>query len=180
MSRYWFAGVDAVPAAERPDLVASPVAAALAHVPSALVFPIDPSVADTAELCAHYRWPLKSCANCVVVTGRRGEVTRHVACMALATTRVDVNNLVRRRLDARKASFASMDFAVEVTGMEYGGITPVGLPGDWPIWVDAAVAASDWVCIGSGTRHSKLILPASELLNLPGAETIDGLAAAVG
>ena len=99
--------------------------------------------------------------------------------MVLATTRADVNGLVRRRLDARKASFAAMDVAVVETGMEYGGITPIGLPADWPILVDAAVVAAGDVVIGSGVRRSKLVVPGKALSELPGAEVIDGLAAPV-
>jgi prolyl-tRNA editing enzyme YbaK/EbsC (Cys-tRNA(Pro) deacylase) len=100
------------------------------------------------------------------------------ACVVLATTRADVNGVVRRRLDARKASFAAMDRAVTETGMEYGGITPLGLPG-WPVFVDGAVIEAGDVVIGSGVRRSKLILPATTLLALPQAERIDGLARAV-
>lgn len=174
--RLVFDHLDLLPAVERPDLVAPPVAAALDHVPSAMVFTIDPGFADTAALCEAYDLPLESCANCVIVTGRRGDTVRHVACMALATTRVDVNTTVRKRLDARKASFAPMDFAVENSGMEYGGITPVGLPTDWPVWVDAAVAGAGWVCVGSGVRGSKLVLPATDLLRLPNADVVPGLA----
>jgi prolyl-tRNA editing enzyme YbaK/EbsC (Cys-tRNA(Pro) deacylase) len=96
----------------------------------------------------------------------------------LATTRADVNGLVRRHLDARKASFAPMDLAVEETGMEYGGITPLGLPATWPLLVDAAVAAADSageVVVGSGVRRSKLLLPGAVLGRLPGAQVLDGL-----
>lgn len=171
-----FDHLDLAPAADQHDLVAPAVAAALSYVPSALVFTIDADLADTAALCEAFDLPLDSCANCVVVTGRRGEVEKHVACMALATTRIDVNNVVRRRLDVRKASFAAMDFAVETSGMQYGGITPVGLPAGWPVWVDSAVADAGWVCIGSGVRTSKLVLPASELLNLPDADLVPDLA----
>ncbi len=174
--RLVFDHLDLLPAAGHPELLAPAVAAAIRHVPSAMLFTIDPALADTAALCDAYHLPLDSCANCVIVTGRRGDVARHVACMALATTRVDVNAVVRKRLDARKASFAPMDFAVEGSGMEYGGITPVGLPADWPVWVDAAVVDAGWVCIGSGVRGSKLVLPSEELLRLPNAEVVAGLA----
>lgn len=170
----------AVPALDRPDLLADPVALALKAMDPADaalvgVAEIDPSLADTAEFCAAYGSPLDGSANCVVVAGRRGEVTRYAACLVLATTRADVNGLVRRRLDARKASFAPMDDAVTITGMEYGGITPVGLPDDWPLLVDAAVAAAPAVVIGSGVRHSKLALPGSLAARLPGVEVIEGL-----
>jgi prolyl-tRNA editing enzyme YbaK/EbsC (Cys-tRNA(Pro) deacylase) len=109
------------------------------------------------------------------VSGRRDGLTRMAACMVLATTRADVNGLVKRELDVRKASFAPMDTAVELTGMEYGGITPVGLPADWPVYVDDAAAAQPWVVIGSGVRRSKLTLPGSALARLPAAAVLAGL-----
>jgi prolyl-tRNA editing enzyme YbaK/EbsC (Cys-tRNA(Pro) deacylase) len=140
-----------------------------------LVVEIDPALADTAALVDAYDVPLEASANCVVVAGRRGGEQRWAACVVLATTRVDVNGVVRRRLDVRKVSFASMEDAVEATGMEYGGITPVGVPAGWPVLVDPAVVATDRVVVGSGVRRSKLVLPGSMLLQLPGAEVIDGL-----
>lgn len=167
--------LDTTPADQRPDLVAAPVGAALVTVPDARVVEIDPDLADTAALCAAYDLPLSTSANCVVVTGRRGGEERHAACVVLATTRADVNGLVRRRLDARKASFAGTDFATTATGMEHGGITPVGLPADWLLLVDTAVVATPVVVVGSGLRRSKLVLPGSALAALPGAEVVDGL-----
>lgn len=171
----------AVPALDRPDLLAAPVAAALAGLDGKIaladvgVAEIDPALADTAAFCERYEVALTESANCVVVAGRRDGQTRLAACMVLATTRADVNGLVRRELDVRKASFAPMDQAVELTGMEYGGITPIGLPADWPVYVDAAVAATARVVIGSGVRRSKLTLPGAALASLPGAVVLDGL-----
>lgn len=175
-----FGTLDAVPAAQRPDPLAPPVAAAIRLIPEALVAEIDPAHADTEQLCAHYGVPMDASANAVIVRGTRAGVERHACCMTLAHRRLDVNGVIRRRLDARKASFAPMDYAVEATGMEYGGINPVGLPEGWPVWVDGAVADRDWVCIGSGVRHSKLFIPVRELLSLPGAERVDDLARDVG
>ena len=111
-----------------------------------------------------------------VVAGKRGEDVRFAACVVLASTKLDVNRTVKKLLDVRKASFAPMDQAVELTGMEYGGITPIGLPEDWPVLVDAAVAAMPAVVIGGGIRGSKLALPGSLAARLPGAEVIEGLA----
>ena len=171
----------AAPALDRPDLLAAPVAAALAGLGGRLpaddvgVAEIDPALADTAEFCARYGVTPEESANCVVVAGRRDGQTRYAACMVLATTRADVNGIVRRQLDVRKASFAPVQTAVELTGMEYGGITPVGLPAGWPVFVDAAVAAAGQVVIGSGVRRSKLMLPGAALAQLPGAEVIEGL-----
>ena len=95
--------------------------------------------------------------------------------MVRADTRADVNNLVRRALDVRKASFLSMDRAVEESGMEYGGITPIGLPDGWRLLVDAACLDIDVALIGSGVRRSKLLLPGRRLADLPGAEVVEGL-----
>ena len=110
----------AVPATERPDLLAQPVRVALDTRPDAEVYvaEIDPDLADTAQFCAAYDVPPEISANCVVVAGRRGGEQRVAACMVLATTRADVNNVVKRRLDVRKASFLPMDEAVLATGME--------------------------------------------------------------
>ncbi|HEX2903500.1 MAG TPA: YbaK/EbsC family protein [Jatrophihabitans sp.] len=161
------------------ELVAAPVAAALAGWSDAqqvLAAPIDDALADTAEFCAAYEVSPADSANCVVIAGRRGDLTRYAACVLLAITRADVNTLVRKRMDARKASFAPMAEAVSLTGMEYGGITPIGLPADWAVYVDRAVLDRDLVVIGSGLRRSKIALPARLLAELPNAEVVDGLA----
>jgi len=159
----------------RPDLLAAHVTAALStwEGPDVLVAEIDPDLADTAAFCEKYGVGLEESANCVVVAAKRGGESRFAAVMVLASTRADVNGAVRRHLDARKVSFAPMDEAVAQTGMEYGGITPIGLPSDWPILVDARVAASPLVVIGSGVRRSKLAVPGSGLAALKGAEVLD-------
>src|SRR3954463_2572785 len=136
-----------------PDLLALPVAEALrnwAPAASVLVAPIDADLADTAEFCAAYDVALDESANCVVIAGKRRGELRYAACLILATTRADVNGVGRKRLDVRKASFAPMDAAVSETGMEYGGITPIGLPKGWPILIDSRVIAVPSVVIGSG------------------------------
>jgi prolyl-tRNA editing enzyme YbaK/EbsC (Cys-tRNA(Pro) deacylase) len=169
------------PALSRLELLAPPVAAALDGElgRQAEVAEIDPELADTAAFCERYQVSPAESANCVVITGRRGGEARFAACVVLATTRADVNGVARRALDVRKASFAPAEVAVAQTGMEYGGITPVGLPGGWPVLVDARVAATPRVVIGSGTRRSKLVVPGGLLAGLPGAAVIDGLARAL-
>ena len=169
------------PALVRPDLVSPTVATALRRaearlsVADVLVAEIDPELADTAQFCERYGVPLGMSANCVVVAGRRGGETRFAACVVLATTRADVNGLVRRHLDVRKISFAPMDVAVAETGMEYGGITPIGLPSGWPVLVDAAVAAAAQVVVGSGVRRSKLWVPGHLLVELATAQVLPDL-----
>jgi prolyl-tRNA editing enzyme YbaK/EbsC (Cys-tRNA(Pro) deacylase) len=169
------------PALSRPDLLAAPVAAALRDLPGSdswgeiEVAEIDPTLADTAAFCERYGVSPAESANCVVIAARRGGETSYAACMVAATTRADVNGLVRRHLDARKASFAPVEAVTAATGMEYGGITPVGLPGGWPVLVDEAVAKTGSVVIGSGIRGSKLRLPGRLLAALPAAQVLPGL-----
>ncbi|MGW1726019.1 YbaK/EbsC family protein [Streptomyces sp. NPDC002306] len=139
----------------------------------------DPRWADTAVFVEHYgRDLLERSANCVVVAGKRGGESTLAACVALSTTRVDVNGAVRRQLGSRKASFAPMDLATGETGMEYGGITPIGLPHAWPVLVDSAVVDLPYVLVGSGRRRGKLLLPGKAFAQLPGAVVLEGLGVA--
>lgn len=166
------------PALSRSDLLAAPVAATLegwAQAGSVGVVEIDPSLADTAALTEAYGLPLKAGGNCVVVGGKRDGEQRVAACVVRADTRADVNNAVKRRLDVRKASFLSMDQAVTDSGMEHGGITPVGLPAQWRLFVDESLLDVPMVVVGSGLRRSKLLLPGRLLAELPGAEVVPGL-----
>lgn len=161
------------PADRHTELLAPPVAAAIGRTPTARVASIDATLADTAAFCAAYDVALEHSANCVVVAGKRGGEVRYAAVLVLATDRADINGVVRRHLDVRKISFAAMADAVVLTKMEFGGITPVGLPADWPVLVDRAVLAAGEVVIGSGIRGSKLLVHAEELATLPRAEVLD-------
>ncbi|WP_432034819.1 YbaK/EbsC family protein [Streptomyces cucumeris] len=173
---------DVRPAVECLDLLPAPVAAALrdrrGNVPVEQVRYVDtdPERADTAVLVEHCgAWLLEQSANCVVVAGGRGGAVTLAACMVLAHTRADVNGVVRRHLGARKASFAPAGTATGESGMEFGGITPIGLPDGWPLLVDAAVAEVPHAVIGSGSRRGKLIVPGALLAGLPGAVVLEGL-----
>lgn len=130
---------------------------------------IDPNLSDTAAFCEKYEVKPELCANCVVIEAKRAERTWYFACVVLANTRADVNGIVRRHIDARKVSFAPMDKAVEITGMEYGAINPIGLPDDWTILVDNAVVNTPNVIIGSGIRKSKLLVTGKLLSTIPNA-----------
>ncbi|MHB1583106.1 MAG: YbaK/EbsC family protein [Acidimicrobiales bacterium] len=166
------------PAVDHLERLAAPVRRAVGDglVPGPLgVVAIDPELADTAAFCERYGVSPDESANCVVVAARRDGQTRYAACVVLATTRADVNGLVRRHLGARKVSFAPMEAAVAETGMAFGAITPIGLPGDWPVLVDAAVAQHRRVVVGSGLRGSKLVVAGATLAALPGAEVLEGL-----
>ena len=170
--------LESLPARSHPELLAPAVAAALdgwAHADEVAVVEIDPAYADTAAMSERYDVPMTEGANCVVVMGRREGEERMAACVVRADTRADVNNLVKRTLDVRKASFLPMDRAVAESGMEYGGITPVGLPDPWRVLVDDACLRIPAAVIGSGVRHSKLLVPGRLLGELPRAEVLSGL-----
>jgi prolyl-tRNA editing enzyme YbaK/EbsC (Cys-tRNA(Pro) deacylase) len=170
--------LESLPALSHPELLAPSVYQALQDWPGTAeiaVVEIDPAYADTAAMSEKYDVPMAAGANCVVVMGKREGEERLAACVVRADTRADVNNLVKRTLDVRKASFLSMERAVEESGMEYGGITPVGLPDAWRILVDEACLDIPAAIIGSGVRRSKLLVPGHLLGDLPRAEVLTGL-----
>ena len=159
---------------DRPDLVAPAVREAVDTWTAAprdelWVAEIDPALADTAAFCERYGVRADRSANCVVVAARREGRRWFAACVVLATTRADVNGVVKKHLGAAKISFAPMDEATAASSMEYGGITPIGLPADWPVLIDEAVAQADRVVVGSGVRRSKIALPGALLATLPNA-----------
>ena len=171
--------LQSLPALDHPELLAPPVVAALEaweHGRELAVVEIDPAVADTAAMSAAYDLGMDTGANCVVVGGKRDGQERVAACLVRADLRADVNTVVKRALDVRKCSFLPVERAVEETGMEYGGITPVGLPAPWRLLVDPHVLEVEVAVIGSGTRRSKLLLPGRLAAELPGAEVTEGLA----
>lgn len=116
---------------------------------------------------------LEISANCVVLKAKRADQVWYAAIIVLATTRADVNKTVKKQLDARKPSFASMDEATKLTNMEFGGITPIGLPKDWQLLVDEQVKSQGHLVIGSGIRGSKLLVSGNFLAALPNSQVLD-------
>ena len=139
------------------------------------IVPCDPALADTAAFCEAYGYSPDDSANTIIVVGK-GEIPRPVACVVLASTRLDVNGLVRKRLEVRKASFASAEETMQLTGMEIGGVTAFALSPDLPIWVDAAVMARERIILGGGSRSIKVLTPPSTLAMLDNVSVIDDLA----
>lgn len=135
----------------------------------------DPALADTAQFCEAYGVPLDRSANTILVASRKPE-GQMVACLILATTRLDVNGVVRRRMGVRKASFANADQTRAFTGMEIGGVTIFGLPDTLPVWVDPRVMENDWVVIGAGSRTAKIRLDPRQLVGVDGFEVVEDLA----
>lgn len=137
----------------------------------------DPDFADTAQFCDRYGYSIDASANAICVVGKSAE--RPMACcLVLASTRLDVNGIVRRRLGTRKASFADAAETVERTGMMIGGVTPFGLPGDLPVWIDSRVMACEQIIVGGGSRDCKILCPPTSLAAIAGAEVVPDLAKA--
>jgi prolyl-tRNA editing enzyme YbaK/EbsC (Cys-tRNA(Pro) deacylase) len=139
------------------------------------VWPCDPALADTAAFCDHYGVALENSANAILVRSKTGE-RKFVICVLLATDRLNTNHTVRKKMGARKVSFASAEETRELTGMEIGGVTPLALPAELPIWIDDAVMACEYVILGGGNRDSKIKLDPRTLLVQAQAEVVGGLA----
>lgn len=139
------------------------------------VLACDPDLADTAAFCAHYGFTLESAANTILVASKKVEPPRYAVCVVLGTTALDVNHAVRELLDVKRLSFADADTTATLTGMRIGGVTAFGIA-DLPVYIDAAVMAQPKVVMGGGNRSSKLLLAPSELLKIPTATVVDGLA----
>lgn len=139
------------------------------------VMPCDPALADTKAFCEHYDIPFANSANAILIKAKKGE-PNFTLCVLLATHKLDVNHCVRKKLGAKKVSFASADETIELTGMEIGGVTPIGLPEPLPIWVDSDVMSCDYIIVGGGNRASKLKVSPQVLSLIDGVEVVNGLA----
>lgn len=157
------------------DLLAESVANGLngLNVRDIFVAKIDPLLSDTENFCEHYRIDINNAANCVVLEAKRSDRLWYIACVVLGANKVDVNGVVRRQVDARKISFAPRDVAVTLTKMEYGGVSPIGLPSDWPILIDTQVVQGRRAIIGSGLRGSKLLVSSELFAKLPNVSILD-------
>ncbi|PQJ12983.1 hypothetical protein CJD36_004360 [Flavipsychrobacter stenotrophus] len=170
------------PVLERPDLVPASLTEAIKSwtgpqkASDFLVAEIDPEFSGGAELCAKYGVDPRHGANCLIVEGKRGGISSIVVCLVPVGYRYDMSGVVRKKLNARQVSVASLDLVISKTQMEYGSITPIGLPKDWQVFIDPLVMTSERIIIGGGLKKSKLSIPSNALMYLPGAEIVEGLA----
>ncbi len=137
----------------------------------------DPAFADTHAFCEQYGYDLQDCANTILVSAKfspsSGKENQLVACLLLASDKLDTNSKVRKALKARKVSFADAQTTKQVTGMQIGGVTPIGLPQEIPLWIDTNVLQRPEVILGGGTRDRKFLVPPNELLKLTNAASVD-------
>jgi len=139
----------------------------------------EPDLADTATFCDHYGFAVEQAANTILVASKKSDPARYAVCVVLGTTRLDVNRKVAELIATKKLSFADADTTAALTGMLIGGVTAVGIESQ-PVFIDAAVMQQPQVVMGGGNRSSKLLLAPAELLKLPNAQVVDGLANPVG
>ena len=139
----------------------------------------DPNLADTAEFCAAYGYTLDESANAILIASKRPP-GQFALCLALATTRLDVNRAVRDVMGVKKLSFATPEQTIEATGMMIGGVTPFGVPADLPVYVDEAVMAKTRVIVGGGSRSLKLLVASEVFRTMPNVHIVAGLAAPTG
>jgi prolyl-tRNA editing enzyme YbaK/EbsC (Cys-tRNA(Pro) deacylase) len=138
------------------------------------VMQIDPDFADTAAFCERYGIPLENSANTIIV-GSKKEPKQYCACVVKATTRLDVNHTVKRRMGVSRVSFATADETKALTGMMIGGVTVFALPPDLPIYVDDKLMSLDWLIVGGGSRSTKIKTSPEVFRRVPNATIVDGL-----
>ncbi len=139
------------------------------------IWPCDPDLADTTRYCEHYKVPLENSANAILVRSKTGE-KKYALCVLRATDRLNGNHTVRKKLGARKVSFASAEETRDITGMEIGGVTPFCLPQTLPIWIDAAVMDCEYVVLGGGNRSSKIKVSPQAIAQQSNVEVVKDLA----
>ncbi len=157
------------------DEIEGRVRRTIADLADVTVIDCDPALADTADFCAAYGYAMEDSANAILVAGK-SDPPVYAVCVVLATTRLDVNRVVRRRLGVRKASFAPADLTAEITGMAMGGVTPFALPSEMLLWIDRRVMERERIVVGGGSRSAKVVGPPEMLLGVAGAEVVDDLA----
>ena len=135
----------------------------------------DPALADTAQFCDRYGYRLDESANAILVVGK-ADPRVYAMCVVLATTQIDVNKVVRKKLEVKKASFASPEETTQITGMLLGGVTPFGLPETLPLWIDSRVMKCPRVIVGGGSRDRKIYVAPHSLETLPSAYVVENLA----
>lgn len=139
-----------------------------------LVAEIDPKCMGGKELCEQYEIDPEDGANCVIVEVAGSSAWEFAAIVTPVGYRADLNNTVRKHLNAKRISLAQLDITLKMTGMEYGSITPFGLPEAWKILIDARLRDKERVIVGGGRQLSKLLLRVDALKDLSNAEFIEG------
>ena len=114
-------------------------------------------------------------ANTIVVKSKTGDL-KYAACVLLATTKLDTNKTIRKKLNTHKVSFASIEESEKLTNMQIGGVTPIELPKNLPLWVDSRVMQRHIIVLGGGNRTSKIKISPNIFDYTFNTEIVSGLA----
>ncbi|CAN5748133.1 YbaK/EbsC family protein [soil metagenome] len=137
---------------------------------------IEPEYMNGSALSDHYDVGIEDGVNCILVRGKRGEERTTAAVLVPVGYRADLNGIVCERLGAKKVSMAPLEDVIQETGMEYGSITPIGLPDTYKILIDSRVIEKEKVIVGGGRQISKLLVPTVFFRTLSNTEIVEGLA----
>ena len=112
--------------------------------------------------------------NTIIVASKK-EPKSFVACLVLASYKLDVNKTVRKLMEVSKVSFASAEDTKNLTGMMIGGVTIFGLPDNLTIYLDDKLFQLDYLIVGSGSRSTKVKINPEELKKIPNSIVISDL-----
>lgn len=169
------------PALTRPELLAPSVAGVIERwrqapwIDEVRVAEIDPMFARGVDLCEHYGLDLKQAGNCLILKASRAGRSWMAGCLVPPDRRTNLGSIVRKTLNAREISLLPKELAIKETEMEYGSITVIGLPEEWPVLIDASLAHAKALVIGSGVLRSKLRLPGEALVTMTNGLALTGL-----
>ena len=139
------------------------------------VMDCNPELADTYIFCKEYGIDLEDSVNTIVVKTKTGEL-KYAVCALLATTKLDINKMIRKKLGARKVSFATIEETAKLTEMDIGGVTPLILSSTLPLWVDSRVMQRNSIVLGGGNRSSKIKISPKIFQQTLNTEIVEGLA----
>ena len=139
------------------------------------VIDCDPDLADTNIFCKEYGINLADSVNAIVVKTKTG-ILKYATCALLATTRLNINNIIKKKLGARKVSFANIEETANLTKMNIGGVTPLTLPSSLPLWIDSKVMLRKSIVLGGGNRSSKIKVSPKIFYYTLNTEIVEGLA----
>ena len=136
---------------------------------------IDPEYADGLLLHEKYATPLEAELNCLIIEGKRNDISSYAAVLLPYGRKMNTNSILRQAMGAKKVSFAPLDYVLENTDMEYGSISPLGIPENWKLLIAEEVFAVENIIIGGGLVISKVFMPSALLKDLDNVEILQGL-----
>jgi prolyl-tRNA editing enzyme YbaK/EbsC (Cys-tRNA(Pro) deacylase) len=154
------------PAVCRPDLLSDPTRQTIStweEYEDIGVIPVSEELVSGIEFCTNYGIPPEKGGKCIIIRAKRGEKSYIGACVVPINKRVDLNGIVKKHFHARQVSFLPREETLQLTQMEFGSITAIGLPPHCTVLIDQKLIDTD-IFVGSGLRASKLYLPCEVLM----------------